>query len=54
MEAASEYRVVHVERLSGDIIIEFNDGECALYSPSLLHTILGQATKLDEPDLEED
>ena len=48
MEAASESGVVHVDRLEGDVIIEFDDGRCALYSALLLRSMLTQAVQLDD------
>ncbi|MGA2538498.1 MAG: hypothetical protein ABSF53_20990 [Terracidiphilus sp.] len=36
-------RVVEVERLGGGIFIQFSNGEAALYSAALLHSIIGQA-----------
>ena len=54
MEAALDYVVVYAERVGGDVIIEFNDGKCALYSASFLHSILTQATEMDAPDSEEE
>jgi hypothetical protein len=53
MEAAPQFRVVDAERLSGDVEIEFDSGECALYSAALLHSMLTRANKLELPESEE-
>jgi hypothetical protein len=47
MEAESEYRVVAAERLNGDLIIHFNDGKCALFEATFLHSMLSRATAID-------
>lgn len=39
-------RVVFVERIGVDVIIEFDDGESALFSASLLRSMLPKAQKL--------
>jgi hypothetical protein len=54
METASDCVVVYAERVGGDVIIEFNDGKCALYSASFLHSMLTEATEMDASDYEED
>ncbi len=54
MEAASDCVVVYAERVGGDVIIEFNDGKCALYSASFLHSMLAQVTEMDASDSEEE
>ena len=54
MKTASECVVVYAERVGGNVIIEFNDGKCALYSASFLHSMLTQATELDASDSEEE
>jgi hypothetical protein len=54
MEAASDCVVVYAERVGGDVIIEFNDGKCALYSASFLHSMLTQVTEMDASDSEEE
>lgn len=50
MEAALEIGIVDVDRLKGDLIIYFNDGERALYVASLLRSMLTQATEIADPD----
>ena len=47
METAPLSGVVHVDRLEGDVIIEFDDGRCALYPAFLLRSMLNQAVQLD-------
>jgi len=54
MKTASECVVIYAERVGGNVIIEFNDGKCALYSASFLHSMLTQATELDASDSEEE
>jgi hypothetical protein len=54
METASDCVVVYAERVGGNVIIEFNDGKCALYSASFLHSMLTQANNLDTSDSEEE
>jgi hypothetical protein len=54
MEAAPKYLVVYAERVGGNVIIEFNDGKCALYSASFLHSMLTQATEMDTSNSEEE
>jgi len=50
MEASPECSVVDVDRLEGDLIIYFNDGERALYEASLLRSILTQAAEIADLD----
>ena len=40
-------RIVYAERVGDDVIIEFYDGDCALYPASLLLSILPQAVKIE-------
>ena len=54
MGTASECVVVYAERVGGNVIIEFNDGKCALYSASFLHSMLTQVTEMDASDSEEE
>jgi hypothetical protein len=54
MEAASDCVVVYAERVGGNVIIEFNDGKCALFSAPFLHSMLTQATELGESESEEE
>jgi len=53
MEAAPDYSVIDVDRLQGDLIIYFNDGQFALFGASLLRSMLARATPIDnlgDPD----
>jgi hypothetical protein len=47
MEIIPIPRVVYAERVGDDVIIEFDDGECALYPAALLLAILPQAVKIE-------
>jgi hypothetical protein len=46
MKAATEYRVVEIERLGGGVLIAFSNGEAAHYPAELLYSIISQAAKL--------
>lgn len=46
MEHQSERRVLSADRLDGSVVITFDDGRCALYSPELLYATLSQAKEL--------
>jgi len=48
METHAAPRVISAERLSGNVIITFDDGTSAIYSASLLHTIRSQAKEVNE------
>ena len=54
MKSQSVPRVVYAERLCGDVIIEFDNGEYALYPAALLIAMLPQAVKIDSSEFEED
>jgi len=43
MKGVPQLHVVRAERLGSGILIQFNNGEAALYSAALLHSILDQA-----------
>ena len=47
METSPIPRVVYAERVGDDVVIEFNDGESALYPAALLLSILPQAVKIE-------
>jgi hypothetical protein len=47
METIPIPRIVYAERVGDDVIIEFNDGESALYPAALLLSILPQAVKIE-------
>jgi hypothetical protein len=51
MYAAPDVRVVDAERVGEGVIVEFDDGECALYSATLLRSLLLQAVKVEEGEL---
>jgi hypothetical protein len=46
MESAMESRVIFADRIGQGVIIEFDDGTSALYSASLLRSILPKAKRL--------
>ncbi len=48
METAPDYRVIDVDRLEGDLIIYFNDGQFALFDASLLRSMLARATPVHD------
>lgn len=50
MDLSSALRVVSADRLSGSVIITFNDGRCGMYSPDLLYAMLASARELHESD----
>jgi hypothetical protein len=50
METRAESRIVYVERLGGCVVIGFDDGKTALYSPSLLRSMFESAQELLEPE----
>jgi len=54
MDTAQEYVVVYAERVGGEVIIESDDGKCALYSASLLHSMPARATELDTSNPEQE
>ena len=47
MEPIPISRVFYAERVGDDVIIEFDDGVCALYPAALLLDILPQAVKIE-------
>jgi hypothetical protein len=50
MKSAMETSIVFAERIRGlGVIIEFDDGTSALYSASLLRSMLPQSTILEAP-----
>jgi hypothetical protein len=50
METRAESRIVYVERLGGGVVIGFDDGKTALYSPALLRSMFESAQELLEPE----
>jgi hypothetical protein len=53
MQTSASPRIVYAERVGDDVIIEFDDGECALYPASLLLSILPHAVKIESSASEE-
>jgi|HubBroStandDraft_6_1064221.scaffolds.fasta_scaffold1568646_1 hypothetical protein len=53
METTALPRIVYAERVGVDIIIEFDDGESALYPAALLLAMLPQAVKIECSAFEE-
>jgi hypothetical protein len=53
MDNKSFPRIVGVDRLDGDLILEFDNGVNALYSASLVVSILSQAVILEGIDSDE-
>jgi hypothetical protein len=47
MDCEPSPRVVYADRVGGGVAIEFDDGECALYTADLLDSMRRQAIKLD-------
>ncbi len=47
-------QVISVERIRAGVVIEFDDGRCALYSASLLLSIYPDAIPMDGADEGED
>ena len=57
MEIRPEPRITYVERMSGGVVVTFEDGRCAVYSAALLNATFSQAedlTDLPNPDDEHD
>ncbi len=50
MEDVTKLKVIAADRLSGSVIITFNDGRCGMYSPDLLYAMLASARELHESD----
>jgi hypothetical protein len=50
MDVDSEVVVVQVERLSEGVAIAFSDGRSAVYSATLLLSMIDQAEDKDVPD----
>ncbi len=42
-------KVVYAERVGDDVVVEFDEGECALYPAFLLHSVLPQAVTIECP-----
>jgi hypothetical protein len=46
-------RVVTAERTGGGVLIEFDNGDTAIYPASLLASIFSQAIELEETDFDQ-
>jgi hypothetical protein len=54
MENLASPRIECVDTMDGGVLVEFDDGKCALYSASLLRATLDQAVVFDDEDPESD
>ena len=54
MTSLQEPRITFAERLDGGIIVHFSDGRSAIFSSSLLLSVLDQAEEVPEPDPSEE
>jgi hypothetical protein len=54
MESTPLPRVIEAQRLSGGVIITFDDGKCAVFSAALLHATFSQAKEIKESELDAD
>jgi hypothetical protein len=54
MSMVPEPRIVSADRMDDSVIVTFDDGRCAIYSASLLYTVLPQAKEVDLTDGAED
>jgi hypothetical protein len=54
MNPHSDPRILSTEKYENAVLVTFEDGQCALYSASLLHATLPQAEQLadEEKDLQ--
>ena len=50
MEAQSTSQIACVDTMDGGVLVEFEDGKCALYSASLLRATLPQAVEFEVTD----
>ena len=50
METQSTSQIACVDTLDGGVLVEFEDGKCALYSASLLRAVLPQAVEFEVSD----
>jgi hypothetical protein len=50
MENPRVPEVIEAVRLSGDLVITFDDGKCAVYSAVLLYCIFDQAVEVTDLD----
>ena len=50
MDTHSDPRILSTEKYENAVLVTFEDGQCALYSASLLHATLPQAEQLAQQD----
>ena len=50
METQSTSQIACVDTMDGGVLVEFEDGKCALYSASLLRATLPQAVEFEVTD----
>jgi hypothetical protein len=53
MESDDPARIVSAERMKDGLLIEFDDGECAVYPTALLRDLLPQAIPVEQPEDDE-
>ena len=51
MDLLEARQIVNADRMSGGMIIKFDDGRCAFYSSALLYETLPKCEELNESDL---
>lgn len=54
METKAPPQIVTAERMGGAIFIEFDDGNCGLYSGPLLYELLPEAAAVGSSEPQED
>jgi len=54
METQPTSQIACVDTMDGGVLVEFEDGKCALYSASLLRATLPQAVEFEVTDDAED
>ena len=52
MDSIFHPRIIHAERMEDGVIIEFEDGKCAVFPASLLNATIPQANQVNENNLE--
>lgn len=50
MEVPFETRILAAEKLGNRVLIAFDDGQCAVFSASLLHATIPQAEQVIEEE----
>ena len=53
MDTPTDSRIISVDRTSSGIIVDFENGKCALYSTTLLHAMFSQAQEMLDSDEDE-